>query len=210
MTDNTESEWAKFLSTVKACKPTKPKGKPLCYCDSGGKTILTDLVEGSIPDEALVRNCCWSEICRINGRNYDAANDEEWAELCRKRTYLLMRQDPPLYGIEQGSHLGSERPSSHSHDRLSKRLREGFQLMDDSNREDSVNTWDGFKLSGQTVTFGVECKNGSCHKHIFVARMPDGYYPRFASEDKSGWVRCPTCGQLNKYEQSDIKRFSKS
>lgn len=40
MTDDTEAKWAEFLSMVKACKPEGPKGQPLCYCDSGGKTIL--------------------------------------------------------------------------------------------------------------------------------------------------------------------------
>lgn len=34
----------------------------MCYCDNPDVTILDDLKRQTVPDEALVRSCCWSRI----------------------------------------------------------------------------------------------------------------------------------------------------
>jgi len=93
MTDDSEAKWAEFKAAVKVRKPEKAKGQPPCYCDASPQTILRDLLGGTIPDEALVRDCCWTEICRVWGGNSDAADIEQWRELCKRRGHLLARQD---------------------------------------------------------------------------------------------------------------------
>ena len=65
-----------------------------CYCDSGEKAILTDLLRETIPDEALMQRCCWREICRVKALHSTAIADDDWSELSRRRGYLLKRQNP--------------------------------------------------------------------------------------------------------------------
>lgn len=94
MTDDSEAMWAQFLGAVKSPKRERVPGQPPCYCDTSPQIILKDLLEGTIPDEALVRDCCWKEICRVRGSNVDAADSEQWRELCRRRGLLLASHDP--------------------------------------------------------------------------------------------------------------------
>jgi len=56
--------------------------------------ILEDLLRCSIPPEALTRNCCWTEICRVRGLNQNLVDQESWREVCRIRGYLQERQNP--------------------------------------------------------------------------------------------------------------------
>ncbi len=51
----------------------------MCYCDKSEIEIRDDLERGSVPDEALVRSCCWSKICTVQG---SVLNDETWEEVC--------------------------------------------------------------------------------------------------------------------------------
>lgn len=74
----------------------------MCYCDSDDETILSDLKVEAVPDEALVRNCCWRRISQVRGRSFSGAETSPswdsdgtiWKELCRKRGYLHARQNP--------------------------------------------------------------------------------------------------------------------
>ena len=56
--------------------------------------ILADLQRCSLPPEALTRNCCWSEICRLRGLNPHIVDEQSWREICATRGYLLARQNP--------------------------------------------------------------------------------------------------------------------
>ena len=38
---------------------------PGCYCNSSYADIYNDIRRGSIPEEALVRGCCWKAICKV-------------------------------------------------------------------------------------------------------------------------------------------------
>lgn len=70
------------------------KDKP-CYCGKTEKEIKHDIERGGIPDDALVRECCWKTICEVRGRWCDLdAVAEIWEEITRKRGYLLARQNP--------------------------------------------------------------------------------------------------------------------
>ena len=39
----------------------------MCYCDLPAERELDDLKRDVIPDEALVRACCWEQICWVRG-----------------------------------------------------------------------------------------------------------------------------------------------
>jgi hypothetical protein len=56
--------------------------------------LLADLGRCSLPSEALTRNCCWSEICRIRCLSQPPIDAESWREVCTTRGYLLARQNP--------------------------------------------------------------------------------------------------------------------
>lgn len=56
--------------------------------------LLSDLQRCSLPPEALTRNCCWSEICRIRALSHPPIDSESWREVCVTRGYLLARQNP--------------------------------------------------------------------------------------------------------------------
>lgn len=56
--------------------------------------LLVDLHRCSLPPEALTRNCCWTEICRIRALTMPPIDAESWREICATRGYLLARQNP--------------------------------------------------------------------------------------------------------------------
>lgn len=56
--------------------------------------LLTNLQRCSLPPEALTRNCCWSEICRIRALSQPPIDEESWREICVTRGYFLARQNP--------------------------------------------------------------------------------------------------------------------
>jgi hypothetical protein len=56
--------------------------------------LLSDLQRCSLPPEALTRNCCWTEICRIRALSHPPIDSESWREICVTRGYLLARQNP--------------------------------------------------------------------------------------------------------------------
>jgi hypothetical protein len=56
--------------------------------------LLTDLHRCSLPPEALTRNCCWSEICRIRALTQPPIEADSWRDICVTRGYLLARQNP--------------------------------------------------------------------------------------------------------------------
>ncbi len=68
---------------------TQAEGSTRCYCNSTGtKSILNDIVEASIPEDALTGDCCWSTICRVYSQNRDAVEPGIWPEICAKRGAL--------------------------------------------------------------------------------------------------------------------------
>lgn len=74
----------------------KRKDRP-CYCGKMEKEIRHDIEYGEIPDEALIRECCWKTICEVRGRWCDLkAIAEIWKEVTRKRAYLRAGQDPEV------------------------------------------------------------------------------------------------------------------
>jgi hypothetical protein len=56
--------------------------------------LLADLQRCSLPPEALMRGCCWSEICRIRSLSSPPIDAESWREICVTRGYLRARQNP--------------------------------------------------------------------------------------------------------------------
>jgi IS30 family transposase len=64
------------------------------YCHSNDGAILSDIVEGRIPEIALVTSCCWKRICQVRGRNFSLVPEDTWEELCRFRSYLFARENP--------------------------------------------------------------------------------------------------------------------
>jgi len=74
----------------------------MCYCDSADEAILRDLEQQTVPDDALLRHCCWSRISQVRGRTFSGSettpswdpDGEIWKDLCRKRGYLHARQNP--------------------------------------------------------------------------------------------------------------------
>lgn len=60
----------------------------MCYCDKDEMEILEDIRNRNIPEEALVRNCCWSQVCRIRGNAPGFVSSDTWSEICRQRGYL--------------------------------------------------------------------------------------------------------------------------
>ena len=64
------------------------------YCHSNDGAILSDIVEGRIPEIALVTSCCWKRICQVRGRNFSLVPEDTWEELCRFRGYLFARENP--------------------------------------------------------------------------------------------------------------------
>jgi len=64
-----------------------------CYCEQPEDNILQDLLRGSIPEDALVRTCCWKQVCRVRGRNYNSVDPETWKEICQSRGYILGREN---------------------------------------------------------------------------------------------------------------------
>ena len=90
------------LTLKKIIKKEKGSGSG-CYCETPQTQVLTDLEHGSIPDEALMNNCCFKWICEVKARCRfglsDGSSDweeeaEAWIELCRKKGYLRQRQNP--------------------------------------------------------------------------------------------------------------------
>jgi hypothetical protein len=68
-------------------------GTPFCE-HSSDEEILADLRRGSMPSEALVRNCCWRRICQVRGRNPGMIDAESWSEICKVKEYVRLRQNP--------------------------------------------------------------------------------------------------------------------
>jgi hypothetical protein len=74
----------------------------MCYCDSSDDVILNDLKLQAVPDDALLRKCCWSRISQVRGRTFSGSENTPswdldgkiWKELCSKRGYLQTRQNP--------------------------------------------------------------------------------------------------------------------
>jgi len=56
--------------------------------------LVADLQRFSLPAEALTRNCCWSEICRLRAMARPPIDAESWREICVTRGYLKARQNP--------------------------------------------------------------------------------------------------------------------
>ncbi len=66
----------------------------MCYCNLPVERVRGDLERSMIPDDALTRDCCWEQICRVRGWYPKVITDDGWRELCAKRGYLFQRQNP--------------------------------------------------------------------------------------------------------------------
>lgn len=65
-----------------------------CYCKSSHQEILDDIKDSSLPDDALLRNCCWSAICRVRALHFNMVDPETWRDICSHRGYIQLRQNP--------------------------------------------------------------------------------------------------------------------
>jgi len=59
-----------------------------CYCEKSWLEIAKDLDEGVIPDEALIKKCCWKRICQINAKKVKNLCRSDWSALCKRRGHL--------------------------------------------------------------------------------------------------------------------------
>jgi hypothetical protein len=60
----------------------------MCYCEKSEKELFSDLKGGAVPDEALLRPCCWKKICQVRGKWFKEISDLTWTKLCDKRVQL--------------------------------------------------------------------------------------------------------------------------
>lgn len=58
----------------------------MCYCDKPETEIGKDVKDGKVPDEMLLRDCCWRKICKVRGMWFQEIGDLAWARLCDKRS----------------------------------------------------------------------------------------------------------------------------
>src|SRR2546427_193949 len=49
-----------------------------CYCESLIELIRFDLEHGRVPATALIKACCWRQICRVRGSYPDSVDGEGW------------------------------------------------------------------------------------------------------------------------------------
>ncbi len=68
----------------------------MCYCEKEDEVIFEDIRRNDIPEEAMVRNCCWKRICQVRGRYFESEpiDTELWKEICQKRGYLHSKTEP--------------------------------------------------------------------------------------------------------------------
>lgn len=65
-----------------------------CLCNWSDEEILADIVNETLPSEALVKTCCWKRVCQVRGRNFSQVDAEAWISICQRRGYLQERQNP--------------------------------------------------------------------------------------------------------------------
>lgn len=66
----------------------------MCYCDKSENEILDHLKRSLVPDDALLRLCCWRKICQVRGKRFNELDDRTWNNLCDKRIALNAQQKP--------------------------------------------------------------------------------------------------------------------
>ena len=64
------------------------------YCRRADSVILDDIINRSIYEEALVRDCAWRRICQVRGRNFNRVDYRVWTWICTERGYLRARENP--------------------------------------------------------------------------------------------------------------------
>ena len=67
----------------------------MCYCEKPDIEIGKDLKSGTVPDDALLRNCCWRKICKVRGKWFQEIGDLAWSQLCDKRAELSGKEQRP-------------------------------------------------------------------------------------------------------------------
>ncbi len=70
------------------------KGAVMCYCDKSENEILDHLKRSLVPDDALLRLCCWRKICQVREKRFNELDDRTWNALCDKRVALNAQQKP--------------------------------------------------------------------------------------------------------------------
>ncbi len=65
-----------------------------CYCNLSESEVLNDLKAGSVPEDALLNQCCWRTICRVRGLHFSSIDPETWREICQHRGYIQQRENP--------------------------------------------------------------------------------------------------------------------
>jgi hypothetical protein len=76
------------IKKLMACSGTE------CYCHSSEGTILRDIQRGAgIPDEALLKKCCWSKISTVRQKyGYKVSvRSEAWRELSTRMGTIRTR-----------------------------------------------------------------------------------------------------------------------
>ena len=63
------------------------------YCLTPKYQVLENIQNEAIPNEALVRRCCWTTVCRVRARQMWAVDKEIWSNICAKRGYLRAQQN---------------------------------------------------------------------------------------------------------------------
>jgi len=68
-----------------------------CYCEVQDAYILSDILNVSIPANALTGSCSWRRICQVRGRNFSAIDFNVWFQVCQERGYLFVRSNSRSY-----------------------------------------------------------------------------------------------------------------
>ena len=59
-----------------------------CYCNKLDYEILSDILNNSIPRDALVKDCCWKKICQVRGKNFgNVEQSGNWSDICSDRGF---------------------------------------------------------------------------------------------------------------------------
>ncbi|MGH7255848.1 MAG: hypothetical protein ACREI3_08735 [Nitrospirales bacterium] len=69
----------------------------MCYCEKPEQELFKDLKQASVPDDALLRACCWRRLCQIRGNWLHEVSDGAWGGLCDRRAQLAKQQPRKPY-----------------------------------------------------------------------------------------------------------------
>lgn len=80
----------KIQTPAKDINVKSSSGDTRCeFCYAPNNIILEEIQKNKLPDDVLIRNCCWKKICA--SRSWGKTVDPEiWSDICKRRRHLLL------------------------------------------------------------------------------------------------------------------------